>query len=59
MRDKNILLVCHGGISRVINSYFKPMENDEFFNFVMENCGLLKYEFPDLPKPDYFEDYKD
>jgi len=59
MRDKNILLVCHGGISRVINSYFKPMENDEFFNFVMENCGLLKYEFPDLPKPDYFEDYQD
>lgn len=57
--DKDILLVCHGGISRVINSYFTSMENDEFFHFGMENCGLIKYEFPELPDPEYFEKFGD
>ncbi|MCR5491774.1 MAG: histidine phosphatase family protein [Bacilli bacterium] len=58
-RDKDILLVCHGGISRVISAYFRPMENDEFIYFGMDNCGLLKFEFPDLPPVDYYEDDPD
>jgi probable phosphoglycerate mutase len=44
-RDKNVLVIAHGGISRVINSYFYDMSNDEFVNFVIGNCEIKKYEF--------------
>lgn len=43
--DKNVLVIAHGGISRVINSYFYDMSNDEFFNYVLDNCEIKKYEF--------------
>lgn len=43
-RDKTLLLVCHGGITRVINSYFTPLTDRDFHNFNMENCGLAEYE---------------
>ena len=46
-RDKNILIVAHLGISRIVNSYFHDMENDEFFHFRIDNCQLLEYEFED------------
>ena len=44
--NEEILVVAHGGISRVINSYFCDMENDEFVTFGIDNCELRKYEFP-------------
>ena len=44
-KDKNVLVVAHGGISRVVNSYFMDMENEEFTHFVIDNCELKKYEF--------------
>ncbi len=46
-RDKNILLVCHGGMSRVINTYFEDMGNEEFIAFALDNCEVKKYEFRD------------
>ena len=44
--DKDILVVAHGGISRVFHSYFRDMENEEFVTYGIDNCELVKYEFP-------------
>ena len=41
---KNVLIVCHGGVCRVINTYFRDMTNDEFFRYSLGNCGLEEYE---------------
>lgn len=42
--DDKILLVSHGGVCRVIETYFHNMTNDEFRNFFMGNCQILRYE---------------
>lgn len=42
--DKNVLLVCHGGVCRVIETYFHNMTTEEFLNFFMGNCELREYE---------------
>ncbi len=42
--DENVLLVCHGGICRVIDSYFRDMTLDRFMGFFMGNCELRVYE---------------
>ncbi|MCR4644909.1 MAG: histidine phosphatase family protein [Oscillospiraceae bacterium] len=42
--DENVLLVCHGGICRVIDSYFHDMTLDRFMHFFMGNCELRVYE---------------
>lgn len=46
-REKNILLVCHGGMSRVVNTYFEEMSNEEFASYGLLNCEIKKYEFRD------------
>lgn len=38
------LLVCHGGIIRVLRTYFEDMTNEEFTSFAMENCAVLEYD---------------
>ncbi|MDE6149420.1 MAG: histidine phosphatase family protein [Ruminococcus sp.] len=43
-KDKNILLVCHGGVCRVIETYFKDMTTERFSHFFMGNCELREYE---------------
>ncbi len=42
-RGKNILLVTHGGICRIITSYFQDMENEDFAAFGMKNCEVRKF----------------
>ena len=42
--DKNILLISHGGVCRVINTYFRDMTNEEFFQYRLENGKLEEYE---------------
>jgi len=42
--DKNVLLVCHGGVSRMIKTYFEDMANDEFFHYSPENAFVAEYE---------------
>ena len=42
--DKNILVVCHGGIVRVIHSYFHDMTNEELMTWLPENCCIQSYE---------------
>ncbi len=47
IREKNIdgtVIITHGGVCRVINSFFAPMDNEEFASFVMPNCGYKVYE---------------
>lgn len=43
--DKVYLLVAHNGISRIVESYFNNMTNEEFSAFGIKNCELKKYTF--------------
>lgn len=42
--DKTVLLVCHGGVSRMIKTYFDDMTNDEFFSYSLGNAFVAEYE---------------
>lgn len=42
--DKTYLLVAHNGISRVIESYFRNMTNEEYAEFGIKNCEIKCYE---------------
>ena len=42
---KTYLLVAHNGISRVIQSYFTDMTNEEYANFGIQNCEIRRYDF--------------
>lgn len=42
---KDYILVAHNGIARVVHSYFNEMTNDEYAEFGIDNCAILKYEF--------------
>lgn len=46
-RGRNVLFVCHGGVCRVLHTYFADMTNEEFFEYAQENCGVTEYELPD------------
>lgn len=41
--DKKVLFVCHGGVSRMIKTYFEDMTNDSFFHYAPENAFLAEY----------------
>lgn len=42
--DENILLVCHGGVCRVVRTYFRDMTNEEYFRYSEENATAREYE---------------
>lgn len=42
---KTYILVAHNGISRVIQSYFYEMSNEEYARFGVKNCAVLRYDF--------------
>lgn len=42
-QGKNVLLVTHGGVCRIIKTYFEDMTNDAFFYYSPENCKLEEY----------------
>ena len=42
--DKNILLVCHGGVCRLIRTYFEDMTNDEYFHYCELNANIREYQ---------------
>lgn len=47
IRKKNIdgtVIITHGGICRIINSFFEAQSNEEFASFTMPNCGYKVYE---------------
>ena len=41
--ETNALLVTHGGICRIIRSYFEDMGNEEFVQFAQGNCEVRMY----------------
>lgn len=42
-RDKNVLIVSHGGVCRVIETYFNDLTTEGFADWFMDNCGLIEY----------------
>ncbi len=45
--ELNTILVCHGGVARVIDSYFHDMSVERFMSFFMGNCEIKTYSFSD------------
>lgn len=41
--EKTVLLVCHGGVCRLIRTYFEDMTNEEFFHYSEENANVRQY----------------
>ena len=42
--EKNVLLVCHGGVLRLVRSYFEPTTNEEYFHYSPGNADIREYE---------------
>lgn len=40
---KNVLLVSHGGVCRVIETYFHDMSTEEYSGWFMGNCEIISY----------------
>lgn len=42
---KNVLIVAHGGVGMIVQSYFlgKPQDGD-YFNYIVRNCQVLTFE---------------
>ena len=43
--DKTYILVAHNGIARIVESYFRDMDNEEFSSFGIKNCEIKRYDF--------------
>ena len=43
-KDRNVLIISHGGVCRIINTYFRDMTNEEFFIYTLANGELEEYE---------------
>lgn len=43
-KDKNILIVCHGFVTRVINKYFNEVPEEDFHKFVLKNCEIFEFD---------------
>jgi len=41
---ESVLLVCHGGVLRVLRTYFLDMSNEEYFRYSPDNCAAEEYE---------------
>ena len=55
----NVLLVCHGGVGRVIHSYFvDELDNDQFIDLLMKNAEVRHYEYVTRNVPAVISDYK-
>lgn len=43
--DREVILVAHNGIVRIVESYFREMGSDEFSLCGIKNCEVRKYVF--------------
>ena len=43
LEGRNALLVTHGGVCRMIRSYYEDMDNEEFVQFSQGNCEIRVY----------------
>lgn len=42
---KNVLIVSHGGICRVIETYFHDMSTEKYSSWFMGNCEIIEYNY--------------
>ena len=42
--DRVPVLVAHNGIVRIVESYFREMDNEEFSSFGISNCEIRRYD---------------
>ena len=42
--DRTVLIVSHGGICRVIETYFNDLTTEEYSGWFMGNCQLIEYD---------------
>ena len=42
---RTVLLVCHGGVCRMVRSYFMDLTNDEYSHYYAPNAQLVEYTF--------------
>lgn len=42
--NENILIVCHGTVAKIIKTYFENLTEEEYYNFLMDNCSLLTFQ---------------
>ena len=42
--EETVLLVCHGAVMRIIETYFRDMPLSEFYRFSPANCTPGRYE---------------
>ena len=43
--DREVILVAHNGITRMVESYFREMSNEEFSSCGIKNCEIKRYDF--------------
>lgn len=43
LHNKNVLLVTHGYVSKVINRYFDNSNDEEFAKYILRNCDYHEY----------------
>ena len=43
--DEVVILVAHNGITRMVESYFREMDNEEFSSCGIKNCEIKRYDF--------------
>ncbi len=43
--DKEYILVAHNGLVRILESYFREMDNEEFSCAGIKNCEIKRYDF--------------
>ena len=41
---KTVLLVCHGGVCRMVRSYFMDLTNDEYSYYFAPNAQMVEYD---------------
>ena len=40
---RNVLIVSHGGVCRIIETYFNDMTAEQFAGWFMGNCQIIRY----------------
>ena len=43
-KGKNILIVSHGGVARVMNGLLSEMSDEEYWTFKLDNCQTLEFD---------------
>ena len=42
---REVIIVAHNGITRMVESYFREMDNEEFSSCGIKNCEIKRYDF--------------